>query len=398
MTAENQTLSETTIDMVRARFSSLSKGEYSFFDAPAGSQVPDEVGGAIADLMREASGNTGGFDPTAERLTALVSTAREQAAAFFGGEPENIVFGGSMTTLNFALSRAACRQFDEGDEIIVTRLDHEGNVAPWRELSLDRNLVLKLCDLTPDLRIDMDHMRSLVTDRTKVIAFPWAANTVGSVAPIRELCELAHSVGAIAWVDAVHYAAHRAMDIRSVGADVVLCSPYKFCGPHMGMAHIEPRVAEPWRAYKVQARGDHPLGARFETGTSPFESLAGLCATFNYLESIGGFKAIEQYETVLASRFLSTLPSGINVYGPSLGQRVPTFLLTIPGTDSEVAARTLASWKIALWSHNFAYEVGLPTALPFDGEAIRVGIAHYNTLNEVDELCSALSRLQAVQA
>lgn len=394
MTADDSTALETfDINGVRSRFSALSSGDFSFFDAPAGTKVPDEVGDAMARLMREASGNTGGFDPTARTLIRLVATARERAAEFFGGDAENVAFGGSMTSLNFTLSRSATRAFDEGDEIIVTRLDHEGNVAPWRELSIDRGFVIKQCNLTADLQIDIDHLRSLVTDRTKIIAFPWAANTVGSVANIAEICNIAHKAGAIAWVDAVHYAAHRAMDVRAVGADVVLCSPYKWCGPHMGMAHIDPRVGEPWRAYKVQAHGDHPLGARFENGTSPFERLAGLCATFDYLDSVGGFAAVQPYETALAIHFLKTLPSRITVHGPPIAQRVPTFLLTVPDVEAETVARTLADKNISVWRHNFAYEVGLPEALPFKGEAVRVGIAHYNTIDDIDRLCSALESI-----
>lgn len=394
--AKNSTSALETfdVDAVRSRFSAFREGGFSFFDAPAGSKVPDEVGDAMARLMREASGNTGGFDPTSRTLITLVQTARERSAEFFGGDPENIAFGGSMTSLNFSLSRAATRTFETGDEIIVTRLDHEGNVAPWRELAIDRGFVIKICNLTADLQVDVDHLRSLVSDRTKIIAFPWAANTVGSVAAIAEICEIAHAAGAIAWVDAVHYAAHRAMDVRAVGADVVLCSPYKWCGPHMGIAHIEPRVAESWRAYKVHARGEHPLGARFETGTTPFERLAGLCATFDYLGSVGGFAAIEPYETALADHFLETLSSRITVHGPPIAQRVPTFLLTIPGVEAETVARQLADQKISLWRHNFAYEVGLPDALPFAGEAVRVGILHYNTIEEIDRLCSALESIE----
>ena len=391
MTITDKTaLSTFDVDAVRSRFSVLRAGKFSFFDAPAGTKVPDEVGDAIAKLMRDASGNTGGFDPTARALTGLVTKARERAAEFFGGDADNIAFGGSMTSLNFILSRSATRNFEEGDEIIVTRLDHEGNVAPWRELALDRGFVVKTCNLTADLRIDVDHLRSLITDRTKVIAFPWAANTVGSVAEVAKICEIAHDAGAVAWVDAVHYAAHRAMDVRAVGADVVLCSPYKFCGPHLGMAHIEPRVGESWRAYKVQAHGEHPLGARFENGTPPFELLAGLCAAFDYLDSLGGFGAIQPYETALASHFLETLSEKITVYGPALEQRVPTFLLTVPGVEAESVSRTLADKKMAIWKHNFSYEVGLPQALPFKGNAVRVGIAHYNTLDEIDLLCTAL--------
>jgi cysteine desulfurase family protein (TIGR01976 family) len=381
------------VEAVRARFSVFAAGDFTYFDAPAGSQVPDEVGDAIARQMREGSGNIGGFYPLSDELSALVAEARQRTAAFFGGDAANVVIGGSMTTLNFALTRAAARDFEEGDEIIVTRLDHEGSVSPWRELAADRGFVVKTCDLTDDLRIDLDHLRSLVSDRTRVIAFPLAANTVGSVAQASEIAQIAHEVGALAWVDAVHYAAHRAIDVRAIGADVILCSAYKFCGPHLGMAHVEPRAAADWRAYKVAARGLDPLGARFETGTLPYEQLAGLVATFDYLDSLGGFTAIAPYEEMLATRLLETLPPEVRVLGPSLADRVPTFLLTIDGLSAETIARALAAKNIGVWKHTFAYEVGMPAALPAGTDPIRVGIAHYNTVEEIDILVAALAEV-----
>ena len=393
MTLTDITSTGFDVHAIRARFSALRPGGFTYFDAPAGSQVPDEVGDAIARQMREGSGNIGGFYPLSDELTGLVAAARERTAAFFGGEAANIVLGGSMTTLNFALTRAAARDFAAGDEIIVTRLDHEGNVAPWRELALDLGLVLKTADLTDDLLIDVDHLRSLVTDRTRVIAFPLAANTVGSLAQAAEISAIAHQAGALSWVDAVHYAAHRAIDVKAIGADVVLCSAYKFCGPHLGMAHVEPRVASSWRAYKVAARGLDPLGARFETGTLPYEQLAGLVATYDYLDSIGGFEAIAPYEESLAAHLLQTLPPEVHVLGPALADRVPTFLLTIDGLSAESIARSLAAERIGVWKHTFAYEVGLPARLPAGADPIRVGLAHYNTVDEIDLLTAALTAI-----
>ena len=378
---------------VRARFSALTPGGFTYFDAPAGSQVPDEVGDAIARQMREGSGNIGGYYPLSDQLSALVDTARARTAKFFGGEADNVVIGGSMTTLNFALSRAAARDFAAGDEIIVTRLDHEGNVAPWRELALDRGLVLKTADVTPDLLIDVAHLRSLVTERTRVIAFPLAANTVGSLAQAAEISQIAHDAGALAWVDAVHYAAHQALDVQAIGADVTLCSAYKFCGPHLGLAYVQPEAAAHWRAYKVAARGLDPLGARFETGTLPYELLAGLVATYDYFDSVGGFAAIEPYERMLAAHLIETLPPAVRVLGPGLADRVPTFLLTIDGLSAETIARALAARQIGVWKHTFAYEVGLPERLPAGADPIRVGLAHYNTRAEIDQLTAALAEI-----
>lgn len=381
------------VEGVRSRFTVLREGDFAFLDAPGGSLVPDEVADAIAEATRIASANMGGFYPTSQRVTKIQSDARVAGAAFMGGEPENIVLGPNMTTINFALTRAAARDFAEGDEIIVTALDHDGNVAPWRELARDRGLVLKTAGLTDDLRLDLDSVRELVTDRTRVIAFPWASNAVGTVTPAKELCDLAHSVGALAWVDAVHYAAHRAISAREIGADVLLCSPYKFAGPHLGMAHVDPAVASAWRAYKVGPREDYPLGSRFETGTQPYELLAGLLVTFRYLESIGGLSAIHAHEEALAARMLARLPEEVTVYGPALEHRVPTFLIDVPGTPAIDVARRLAERGVGVWHHDSWYAMSLRPWLTAPPETVRVGIGHYNSEADVDRLADELAAM-----
>ena len=379
------------VEAVRNRFSSLRNNDFAFFDAPGGSQVPDEVGEAITAVLRDASANLGAFYATSERVAVLVVAARAAAARFMGGDAENIIFGPNMTSLNFMLTRTAARDFKAGDEIVVTRLDHDGHVAPWRELAHDLGLVLRIADVTPDLRIDMDHLASLLNKRTKVVAFPWASNAVGTIADAKEICRLAHEVGAITWVDAVHYAAHRTMDARAIGADVLLCSPYKFCGPHLGMAHVEPAVANSWRPYKVQPRGLDPLGARFETGTASYELLGGLLATFRYLDSLGGFDVLGSYEDELARYLLDTLPDEVQVYGPDLKFRVPTFLISIDGVEAESIARSLAAENVGVWHHDHWYAVNLPERLPFKGDTVRMGLLHYNSVEDVDKLTTALT-------
>ncbi len=381
------------VEAVRSRFAVLREGDFAFLDAPGGSLVPDEVADAIAEATRYASANLGGFYPTSQRVMRIQAEARERAAEFMGGEAENIVLGPNMTTINFALTRAAARGFAEGDEIIVTALDHDGNVAPWRELAKDRGLVVKTAGLTDDLRLDLDSVRSLVTDRTRVIAFPWAANSVGTIAPAKELVDLAHSVGAIAWVDAVHYAAHRAISARGIGADVLLCSPYKFAGPHLGMAHVNPEIAGGWDAYKVGPREDYPLGSRFETGTQPYELLAGLNTTFQYLASIGGLSAIHAHEERLAERMLAQLPEQVTVFGASLEHRVPTFLVDVPGTPAVEVARRLAERGVGVWNHDSWYAMSLQPWLRAPRETVRIGIAHYNSEADIDRLTGALAEI-----
>src|SRR5689334_19169656 len=212
---------------VRKRFTSL-QGDFTFFDAPGGSQVPDEVGDAMARCLREASANLGAPYETSLRVKAILESAEAKSARFLGCDPQEIVFGTNMTSLDFSLSRTAGREFQAGDEILVSSLDHDGGVAPWLELAHDKDLVVRHIELNPDTTLDLEDLRSKLGPRTKVVAFAWASNAVGTVVDARRVCDLAHDAGALAWIDAVHYAAHEPIDVRAVGADVLLCSPYKF--------------------------------------------------------------------------------------------------------------------------------------------------------------------------
>ena len=189
-----------------------------------------------------------------------------------------MLFGANMTTLNFALSRAAAREWQAGDEIVCTRLDHDGNVSPWLELARDKGLTVRFADVDDECRLDLDHLRSLLTERTRVVAFPWASNAVGTVTPVAEIAALAHEAGALAWVDAVHYGPHGPIDVQAAGADVLLCSPYKFYGPHLGLAFGRRELLESWRPYKVRPAPELPVGHRYETGTLAHELLAGFVA------------------------------------------------------------------------------------------------------------------------
>jgi len=385
------------IEAIRSRFSALQSG-FAFMDAPGGSQVPDEVGEAIARALREASANLGAVYPTSQRAKAILERAEAGAARFLGCSPEEIVFGPNMTSLNFTLSRTAGREFAPGDEILVSSLDHDGGVAPWLELAHDRDLVVKVVELRPDTRLDLDDLQAKLSERTRVVAFAWASNAVGTVTDARRVCDLAHSVGALAWIDAVHYAAHRSIDVREVDADVVLCSPYKFCGPHLGMAYGRRSVLETWRPYKARPAPTSPLGRRFETGTLPFELLAGLGATFDYLDSIGGFEAILPYEESLGQRFLDTISDAITVYGlPTMDGRVPTFLINVDGVPAAHVATHLAQQDIGVWAHDSWYSLDLYRRLGYTGKSVRIGFIHYNTADEVDRLLEALDSLRAAR-
>jgi cysteine desulfurase family protein (TIGR01976 family) len=371
---------------VRRRFSSLGNG-FAFFDAPGGTQVPDEVGQAIANALREASGNLGAPYATGRAVEAILARARDDAARFLGCDADEISFGMNMTTLDFALSRTAARDFREGDEIVTTQLDHDGGVAPWLELAHDKGLVVRVARATDDLTVDYDDLERQLGGRTRIVAFALASNATGSIADARRICALARDAGALSWVDAVHYAAHEPIDVRELGCDVLLCSPYKFCGPHLGVAYVRRDLAEAWRPYKAR-----PSKLRFETGTLPYELLAGFSATIAYLDTIGGMAAVRAYERGLGDRLLAGLPENVTLFGPpTMAGRVPTFLLDVGGVPADVAAHRLAERGFGVWYADNWYCVALGERLP--EQSLRAGLAHYNTAAEVDGLLEALGQL-----
>jgi selenocysteine lyase/cysteine desulfurase len=253
----------------------------------------------------------------------------------------------------------------EGDEILVTKLDHDANVAPWLELAHDLGIVVRNAGVTDDLELDVADLERQLTDRTKVVAFPAAANSVGTAPDVRRIVELAHDAGALAWVDAVHYGSHGPIDVAEWGCDVLVCSPYKFYGPHLGLAFGRADLLESWRPYKVRPSANDPVGRRFETGTLPHELLAGFVGAVDYLH-----------------------------YGlPTMEGRVPTFCFNVPGLDAQQAAVELAARDLAVWwGDYYAWETMRHLGLEGTG-AVRAGIVHYNTAEEVDRLLSALGEL-----
>jgi cysteine desulfurase family protein (TIGR01976 family) len=391
-----QMVDKLDVAAARERFSSLQEG-FIFFDAPGGSQVPDEVGDAIARALREASANLGAVYETSLRVKAILERAEANAARFLGCDTNEVIFGPNMTSLDFTLSRTAGRGFQPGDEILVSSLDHDGGVAPWLELAHDLDLVVKHIELRPDTTLDYDDLERQLSNRTRVVAFAWASNAIGTVVDAARVCRMAHAAGALAWIDAVHYAAHEPIDVRAIDADVLICSPYKFCGPHLGLAYGRASVLESWRPYKARPAPTSPLSRRFETGTLPYELLAGFNATIDYLDSIGGFDLIRPYERALGEQFLAGIsPDAVTVYGlPGMEGRVPTFLVNVAGVPAPDVALRLAERRMGVWAHDSWYSLDLYKRLGYENQAVRIGFIHYNTVEEIDALAAALNGLAA---
>jgi cysteine desulfurase family protein (TIGR01976 family) len=379
------------VEAVRARYSALRQ-PLAFFDGPGGTQVPDEVIEAVSRYYLESNANVSGPYDTSRRTEALVAQARDTAGQFLGCTADEVIFGANMTTLSFALTRTFGREWREGDQILVTKLDHDANVSPWLELAHDLGLEVRFVDIRDDTTVDLEDLERLLTDRTRVVSFPIASNAVGTLTDARRVVELAHAAGALAWADAVHYGPHGPIDVTGWDVDVLICSPYKFFGPHLGLAYGRCDLLERLRPYKVRPASNEPLGHRFETGTLPHELLAGFVAAVGYVDSIG-WDAIQTHERALGERFLAGLPDGVTLYGlPTMEGRVATFAFNVGGLPTREAATRLGDAGYAVWQGNY-YAVEVMKRLGLDDGAVRAGIVHYNTAEEVDGLLEAIASL-----
>ena len=372
------------VDAVRARFSAL-RGPTALFDGPGGTQCPDSVIDAIAGYLRESNANLGGPFGSSRRTDALLTQARLAAGDFLRCEPGQATFGQNMTTLNFMLTRTLGRTLSAGDEILVTRLDHDGNVSPWLELAHDVDLKVRFVEIHDDTTLDMDDLAAKLSERTRVVAFPLASNATGTLTDARRIVELAHDAGALAWADAVHFGPHAPIGVEDLGVDVLLCSPYKFFGPHLGLAYVGVDLG---RTYKVR-----PADHLYETGTLAHELLAGFVAAVEYVESIG-WTAIQTQEHALGRQFLDGLPESCTLYGlPTMDARVPTFAFNVDGRPPRFVAEHLAERDIAVWDGDYyAVEVMDHLGLGTEG-AVRAGFVHYNTAAEVARLLEELATL-----
>jgi cysteine desulfurase family protein (TIGR01976 family) len=390
-----------------------------YLDGPGGTQVSGECIEAMAGYLASSNANTHGAFITSAETDALVAEVHAAAADFLGAhEPEEIVFGANMTTLTFAVSRAIGRDLQPGDEIVVTRLDHDGNVAPWLALAEDRGLVVRWVDIDlDDCTLRLDELERVVSDRTRVVAIGLASNAVGTINDVGLAIEIAHAHGAIAYVDAVHAAPHLPIDVSNLQADLLVCSPYKFFAPHLGMLYGRRELLERLRAYRVRPAGE-ALPGKFETGTQSHEALAGLLGTFGYLETLGrtyggataaddrrtalqaAMGAIREYERGLIGPLLEGLHAvpGLTIHGIDdprrVDERVPTVAFSMEDHHPRRVAEHLAAYGINTWDGDYyAVEVVRRLGLEAAGGMLRVGLVHYNTLAEIDRLLEALRQL-----
>lgn len=408
------------INLIRTQFPALSQCESGrpvvFFDGPGGTQCPRVVIDAVSHSLSDDNANHGGAFATSRRSDAMLADAHAAMADFLGAaSPREVVFGANMTSLTFSLSRALGRWLSPGDEILVTNLDHDANVAPWLLLAEDRGAVVRRVDIhVDDCTLDMESLSSQLSSRTRIVAVGYASNAVGTVNDVRRIVELAREAGAWTFIDAVQYAPHNAIDVQALGCDFLTCSAYKFFGPHVGALYGRLELLERLTAYKVRPAGDQPPD-KFETGTLNHEGIAGTRAAIEYLAGLGdevpagasrrarilaGMRALQEYERPLCRQLLEGLARipGLRVWGIAdpdrLDDRVPTVSFTMDRHAPRAIAERLARAGIFVWSGHF-YALSLTTRLGLEpsGGLLRVGLAHYNTADEVDRLLTELGRL-----
>ena len=388
-------LSTTMLDVeaVRARYTALDR-RLAFFDGPGGTQCPDEVIDAIARYLREDNANIGAPYETSMRTVELVERAHATAGRFLSCDPGEVAFGPSMTSLNFLLTRALGRTLERGDEIVCTRLDHDANVAPWLELAEDLGVVVRFAGVHEDLSLDLDDLEAQLSERTKVVAFPIASNAVGTTPDVARVVELAHGAGALAWADAVHYGPHGPIDVSGWDVDVLLCSPYKFFGPHMGMAFGKRELLESLRPYKVRPSAERARRTPFRARHAAARASRRLRrrGRVHRVARLGGDRGARARSSARGSS--TACPQAVELYGlRTMEGRVPTFAFNLAGRTSEEVAHELAAREIAVW-HGDYYAVEIMKLLGLEGTgAVRAGIVHYNTEDEVDRLLTALDEL-----
>jgi cysteine desulfurase family protein (TIGR01976 family) len=420
-----QTLSSksATLDItwVREQFPSLqlqvNGRPAAFLDGPGGTQVPQRVLDAVTNYFLQSNANVGGAYLTSERNDAMLAEAHRAMADLLGCDADEVSFGQNMTTLTLLLSRAIGRELGSGDEVLLTWLDHDGNVSPWLALE-EKGVIIRRAEVNPkDCTLRMDDLSARITPKTRVVAVGYASNAVGTINPVKEIVRLAHAAGALAVIDAVHYAPHGSIDVRDLDCDFLLCSPYKFFAPHSGVMYGKRAVSSRLRPYKVRAQYDR-LPEQWETGTLSHENIAGVLAAVEYLAGLGrhcepaassrraallaAYAAIRNYERGLMESLISGLLQipGLKVYGITdsarFSERTPTVAVRVEGHSPIELARKLGERGIFTWDgHYFALDLARRLDVEATGGWLRIGLVHYNTAEEVARVVEELERITA---
>jgi cysteine desulfurase family protein (TIGR01976 family) len=409
------------LDWVRSQFPSLAQtvngNPAVFLDGPGGTQVPQRVIDTISEYLRHSNSNTNGAYATSQRTNAVIDGARSAMSDFLNCDPEEVVFGANMTTLTFALSRSIGRELGPGDEIVLTLLDHDANFSPWKALE-ERGVTIRVADIhEADCTLDMEDLARKITSRTKLVAVGYASNAVGTINDVKEVIRMAHAVGAMAFIDAVHYAPHGLIDVRDLDCDFLACSTYKFFGPHMGVLYGKREHLKRLTPYKVRACTE-AIPSRWESGTNNHECIAGITACVDYLADLGrrvdpsaknrraaieaAFVAIHDHEHALMETLIAGVLAipGVKLYGITgpkrFDHRCPTIVLRIKGHTPLELATKLGERGFFTWDGNY-YAINLTDRLGVekDGGFLRIGLAHYNTSEEVERLLAALKEITA---
>jgi len=407
------------LERIRASIPALAPGADgeapAFFDGPGGTQVPSTVVDAMTDYLTTRNANTHGAFATSRATDETLSRARRTMAVFLGGSPDEVVFGANMTSLTYALSRALGREWKAGDEIVVTEFDHQANVAPWRQVAEDRGLRVRTVPIERgSFTLDVDALEAVLSSRTRLVAVGAASNAVGTVTDVGRVATLARSVGALCFVDAVHLAPHRAIDVASIDCDFLACSAYKFFGPHVGILWGRRELLAEYRPYKVPPAADSGP-ERWETGTQNHEGIAGAAAAVAWIAGLGdagatsamlqrakleaAWSAIRAHEERLLATLVEGLEAipGVRLHGPGPGtDRTPTIAITLRDTAPRDVATRLAGDGIHVWDGDF-YAPTVIGALGLEGSGgvVRIGLAAYSSDRDIARLLETLARISA---
>ena len=409
---------------VRSQFPSLSQTvnghSAAFLDGPGGTQVPQRVIDAITAYLRHDNANTGGAYATSRHTDAMIARARAAMADFLNCGADEVAFGPNMTTLTFAISRAIGRELKPGDEILLTRLDHDANVSPWTSMAEDRGVIVRWAEFKDeDCTLDLNNLASKITSKTKLVAVGYASNAVGTINPVKRIIQLAHQVGALAYIDAVHYGPHGLIDVAALDCDFLACSTYKFFGPHMGVLYGKREHLKHFRPYKVRPN-TNAIPNCWEWGTLNHECIAGIEACVEYIADLGrrshpeastrrtaieaAYSTIHEHERGLLERMMDGLKAipGLKIYGITdpdrFSERCTTFAVRDvsgrPGLTPVELATRLGERGFFTWDGNY-YALNLTEHFDVEksGGFLRIGLVHYNTLDEVDGLLAALRQI-----